>query len=41
MVVTGLDQALEALRTLANTSPNEVFAMHVPTNEVIAALNKK
>jgi hypothetical protein len=41
MVVTGRDQSLEALRKLAKTSTNEVFAIHVPTKEVIGTLNKK
>ena len=41
MVVTGRDQCLQALRRLAEVSSNEVFAMHTPTKEVIATLNKK
>jgi CheY-like chemotaxis protein len=38
MVVIGRDQSLEALTELAKTSTNEVFAMHVPTKEVIGTL---
>lgn len=41
MVVSGRDQSLDALRKLAKTSTNEVFAVHVPTKEVIGTLNRR
>jgi len=41
MVVKGRDQSLEALRRLAKTSSNELFAMHLPTKEIIRTLNEK
>jgi hypothetical protein len=35
----GREQSLRKLRELAVESRNELFAMHVPTKEIIASLN--
>jgi uncharacterized hydantoinase/oxoprolinase family protein len=37
----GRISALARLKEIAATSSNEVFAIHVPTKEIIATLNAK
>ena len=37
--VTGLENALAHLKELASRSPYEHFALHTPTNAVVARIN--
>jgi hypothetical protein len=37
--VTGQESALRRLKELSSQTKNEVRAMHIPTNTVIAAMN--
>jgi len=38
--VEGLDNAQSRLQMLGGRSPNEHFAMHAPTNEIVARVNQ-
>ena len=38
-VVHGRASALSRLREIAATSPNEIYAIYLPTREIIATLN--
>jgi hypothetical protein len=39
MVVTGFENAVAGLKKLGGLSPNEHFAIHTPSNTVIARVN--
>jgi hypothetical protein len=38
-LVPGLDNALARLKELAKLSPNEHFAIHTPSNSIVARVN--
>jgi len=40
-VVTGRDALLERLNDLSSTTTNELFAIYMPTKEIIATRNAK
>ncbi|MGA8554387.1 MAG: hypothetical protein WB630_08205 [Candidatus Acidiferrales bacterium] len=38
-VVRGIENAVARLKELADGSPNEHFALHTPTNAIVARIN--